>query len=202
MTPDDRSPGAADPTTGATPVSLLERLRSTGEQDAWAYFVRLYTPLLLHWARKAGLQGADAADLVQDVFAALVRAMPSFRYDRHKSFRGWLWTVTANKLRDRARRRPPAPLDPHAAPLATAVSDDSVGGLEEAEYRRHVVRRALELMQSDFRPETWRACWMTVVEGRPAAEAAARLGLTVGAVYSANCRVLARLRRELAGLLD
>jgi RNA polymerase sigma-70 factor (ECF subfamily) len=57
-------------------------------------------------------------------------------------------------------------------------------------------------MQSDFQPATWRACWEHVAEGRPAAEVAAELGMTEGAVYVARCRVLRRLRSELEGLLD
>jgi DNA-directed RNA polymerase specialized sigma24 family protein len=38
-----------------------------------------------------------------------------------------------------------------------------------------------------------------VVEGRTPAEAAAELGLSLPAVYTARCRVLARLRQELGG---
>jgi RNA polymerase sigma-70 factor (ECF subfamily) len=41
-----------------------------------------------------------------------------------------------------------------------------------------------------------------VVDGRPAADAAAELGLTANAVYLARARVLARLRAELGDFLD
>jgi RNA polymerase sigma-70 factor (ECF subfamily) len=60
----------------------------------------------------------------------------------------------------------------------------------------------LEIMQADFEPATWRACWEFVVEGRPAAEVARELGLSVNAVYLAKGRVLRRLRAELEGMLE
>jgi len=90
-----------------TSISLLRRLRSPIDQQAWERFVTLYTPLMNHWARRLGLAGQDTDDLVQDVFTLLVRKMPEFRYDRRQSFRGWLWTVTLNKWRERRRPRDP-----------------------------------------------------------------------------------------------
>src|SRR5581483_587247 len=72
----------------------------------------------------------------------------------------------------------------------------------EHEYRQKLVARALELMRAEFQPTTWRACWEHVVSNRPAAEVAAELGMTVGAVYVAKGRVLRRLREELAGLWE
>jgi RNA polymerase sigma-70 factor (ECF subfamily) len=57
-------------------------------------------------------------------------------------------------------------------------------------------------MQAEFAETTWRACWESAVGGRPAAEVAAALGISVGAVYVAKSRVLGRVRQELAGLLD
>ena len=57
-------------------------------------------------------------------------------------------------------------------------------------------------MQAEFQPTTWRAFWECVVADRPGAEVAAELGISVDAVYAAKSRVLRRLRRELAGLLD
>jgi RNA polymerase sigma-70 factor (ECF subfamily) len=54
-------------------------------------------------------------------------------------------------------------------------------------------------MRTDFEPATWRACWERVAAGRPAAEVAAELGVSVEVVYAATYRVIRRLRSELAG---
>jgi RNA polymerase sigma-70 factor (ECF subfamily) len=184
-----------------TPVSLLERLRQSEQQAAWERFVQLYSPLLCQWARRLGLQGQDAADLVQDVFTVLVEKLPAFRYDPGKRFRGWLWTVTLNKRRE--RRRQPAPV-PQAAPevLDELTGPDTGQAIDEEEYRQYLTRRALELMRSEFHPATWKAFWECVVNERSAAEVARELGLSENAVYLAKGRVLRRLRHELDGLLD
>jgi RNA polymerase sigma-70 factor (ECF subfamily) len=184
-----------------TPVSLLVRLRQPDSGAAWQRLVELYTPLLFYWARRLGLQDADAADLVQEVFAQLLGQLGSFEPRPGKRFRGWLWTVTANKHRERARRRAARPetvsadLDETPAPGGGDTTDD-------AEYQRYLVDRAMQLMQAEFEPATWRACWEFVVNGRPAAAVAAELGLSANAVYLAKSRVLRRLREELDGLLD
>jgi RNA polymerase sigma-70 factor (ECF subfamily) len=184
-----------------TPASLLECLRQPAQEQAWARFVELYTPLLYGWARRTGCAEADAADLVQDVFVVLVEKLPAFRYDRQKSFRAWLHTILLNKWRNRLRRKPAASLD-GAGCLDRLAGPADPPLLEEAEYRQQVVGRALRLMQTQFEAPTWKACWEFVVSGRPAAEVAAELGLTVNAVYLAKGRVLRRLREELEGLLD
>lgn len=180
-----------------TPASLLERLRQPGQPDAWRQFVRLYTPLLDAWARAAGASDSDAADLVQDVFVVLLQTLPSFAYDQHKSFRGWLRTVTLNKWRDHQKRRRPL-----LAEAPEPAQDDPLTQLWEREYHQHLAGRALELMQAEFQTTTWRACWLSVVEGRPAAEVATELGLSENAVWLARSRVLRRLRQELRGLLE
>ncbi len=184
-----------------TPISLLERLQRPGESSAWDRLAELYTPLLYYWARRVGLQEADAADLVQEVFTVLVKKLPEFRYDQDRSFRGWLRKITLNKWRER-KRRAGGQSNAGAEPLAELPGPDSAEALWEAEHRRHLTRRALEVMRSEFQPSSWKACWETVVSGRPAAEVAAELGLSVGAVRAAKFRVLHRLRQELEGLLD
>jgi RNA polymerase sigma-70 factor (ECF subfamily) len=186
----------------STPVTLLERLRLPAPADAWDRFVRLYTPLLFSWARRMGLQEPDAADLVQDVFTVLLQKLPEFSYDRHRSFRGWLRTVTLNKWREAQRRRAAAPRATGNANLAELVCAEPDDSFWEAEYRNQLVGRALQLMQADFEPTTWKACWEFVVSGKPAAQVAAELGTTVEVVYSAKSRVLRRLREELDGLMD
>ncbi len=184
-----------------TPISLLECLRGGPSPADWRRFADLYTPLLYFWARRLGLQETDAADLVQDVFLLLMRKLPDFRHDRRNSFRSWLHTVLINQWRT-GRRRRSVPLDNGATGLTEVAAPDGVEEMSEADYRHYLARRALRLMQAQFQPATWQACWRQVVEGQSAAEVAAALGISEGAAYVAKSRVLRRLRQELEGLLD
>lgn len=184
----------------STHPSLLDRLRASADADAWGRFVRLYTPLLFHWCRRLGVADPDAPDVVQDVLLVVFRDLPGFQYDPGRSFRGWLFGVTRNKARDKARKLTPIPagagLDAEPDP-----TPDPSDRLAEADEARHLAARALALMRDRFEPATWRACWEQVVNDRPAAEVAAELGVTVNAAYLARSRVLRLLRQELAGLV-
>ena len=173
-----------------TPVSLLERLRHADSQAAWDWFVQLYTPLLLHWARRLEANASDAADLVQEVFVVLVKELPTFRYETDKRFRGWLWTIMRNLSRQRRRKVLSHPTEVGEAWLTDQAAAEESVPLEEHEYRHYLVQRVLQVMQADFQPATWRACWEYVVANRPAAAVAAELGLTVNAVHLAKARVL------------
>jgi RNA polymerase sigma-70 factor (ECF subfamily) len=185
----------------STPGSLLQQLRRIDNLTAWTRFVHLYTPLLQFWARRRlGLADVDAADLVQDVFTVLVQKLPEFRYDPAQRFRGWLWTVFINKARDRRRVAPLATLGPQELPEATLP--DPADEVAEREYRSYLVQRALALMQNEFEPATWQAFWACATTDQSAAEVAARLNMSVAAVYQAKSRVLRRLRCDLEGLLD
>src|SRR5205823_3239375 len=83
----------------ATRASLLVRIRDGQDAEAWRQFVRVYAPVVYGFARKRGLQDADAADLMQEVLRSVAAAAGHLEYDpRRGSFRGWLYTVTRNKL--------------------------------------------------------------------------------------------------------
>src|SRR5262249_37351557 len=90
----------------------------------------------------------------------------------------------------------------NGAGLETVSVPDNVAEMPEAEYRADLVRRALQLMQAQFAEADWKACWQNVVEGRPVAEVAEELGLTVNQVYLAKSRILHWLGREWGGLVD
>ena len=184
-----------------TPVSLLKRLREPSCADAWPRFVQLYTPLLYHWAHRSGFPRQEADDLVQEVFAVLVRKLPLLTYDPHKTFRGWLRTVALNKWNERRRRQAPAtrPLD--AVATVDPDATDPAEQFWEEEYRGMLLKRAMQLMHTDF-PDSWQACYQVLVDGRPVAEVAAQHGMTPGALRQAKFRMLRRLREELAGLLE
>lgn len=192
-----------DPTTRP---SLLARI-GANSPEAWGEFVDLYAPLVYGFARRRGLQDADAADLTQEVLRAVFAAAGQLRYDPARGvFRAWLHTVTRNKLTDwsRARRRRPvATGDSNAnAALAEVASPAEPDPDWDREYERRVFAWAAEQVRPGFREPTWRAFWLTAVEGRTGEEAARELGLTAGAVQVAKCRVLARLKAVTRPLLD
>jgi RNA polymerase sigma factor (sigma-70 family) len=181
-----------------TRASLLVRLRDRQDHDAWRQFVDLYAALIYGFARRRGLQDADAADLMQDVLRAVARSADRLDYDpRRGTFRGWLFTVTRNKLINYVngrKRRVNAAGDTDAHEIlenATAPEDES---LWEREYRQRLFDWAAGQVRGEFQPNTWKAFWSAAVEDRPPKDVAAELGLSVGAVYVAKSRVLARLQ--------
>jgi RNA polymerase sigma-70 factor, ECF subfamily len=186
----------------STSVSLIQRLREGGDADAWPRFARLYTPLLFFWARRVGLSPDEAEDFVQDLLVHLLDKLRLFEHRGSGSFRAWLRTVAMNKCREQLRRRQPAAAGGNTQSLdhiAAAIESDPFW---EREYRQHLVARALAVMQTEFEPKTWQACWQRVVDDRPAAEVAQNLGLKEAAVHVYTGRVLRRLRSELRDLLE
>src|SRR5688572_17680177 len=95
--------------TSGTSLSLIERVR-THDPRAWQRFARIYGPIVYRWAVAMGLQPSDAADVTQEVFAAVAGKLDGFRRDgAGASFRGWLYTIARNKVRDLYRTRAAQP---------------------------------------------------------------------------------------------
>ena len=189
-----------------TRASLLVRLRDAGDQEAWSQFVQVYAPLIYGFARKRGLQDADAADLMQEVLRSVAGAVGRLDYDpRRGTFRGWLYTVTRNKVHNflaARKRQVRGSGDSSAQDLLEeqAAQDDSDVTLWDQEYERRLFDWAAERVRGEFQDATWQAFWRTAVDGQAAREAGEALGMSVGAVYVAKSRVLARLKDEIQQL--
>ena len=96
-----------------------------------------------------------------------------------------------------ARRvRPQASGDSDIRELLEQVPapDSAETALFDAEFRRRLFHWAAEQVRGEFRDSTWQAFWLTAVEGQPPDAAARAVGISVGAVYIAKSRVMARLR--------
>ncbi len=188
-----------------TRASLLVQLRDGANHAAWNEFMQLYGPVVYGFARKRGLQDADAADLMQDVMRSVSTSIGRLDYDRSQgTFRGWLFTITRNKVFSflSARRiRPQATGDSATNRLLETHPDESDGSETwETEYQRRLAALAMERIKSEFQGKTWQAFWLTAVDGIAAPEAAQQVGLSPGAIYVAKSRVLARLKEEVETL--
>ncbi|MBX3442183.1 MAG: sigma-70 family RNA polymerase sigma factor [Planctomyces sp.] len=181
--------------------SLFVRLSDAADHQAWQEFATIYEPAVYRFARRSGLQHADAAELTQDVLARLSQSLPDW-YDGpgRGPFRRWLFAIARSRLIDgwrRSQRR----LAALGAPLggdaieSLAVRDD--GEPFEVELRREMIRASARALRSEFQETTWLAFWKTTIEGLSPQAAAEALGMTPGAVYGARSRVLARLRTQV-----
>ena len=190
-----------------TRPSLLIRIRKSRDDSAWRQFVEIYTPLVYHYARKRGLQDADAADLAQEVLGSVATAIQRFEYDpKRGTFRGWLFTLTRNKLLNfisSRRRSPQGTGDTKIKNLLDEQPDAETDELQwDQQYQRRLFSWASNQVKSEFKEATWRAFWQTAVENQPAKRVAEALGVSVGAIYIAKSRVLARLRQKIQEVLD
>ncbi len=208
MSHDDDSMSREDSSSKSISTNFLAGIRGQ-TPEAWQRLVDLYGPMVYHWCRQSSLRAEDAADVVQEVFAAAARGVADFHRDQPgDSFSAWLRTITRNKIRDYFRRRQgkavakggtqaqqqimaiPEPPDPDEPPTQT----------EQAEDRSLLSHRALELVRAEFEDRTWQAFWLVAVEERSPADVADELDMTLHAVYKAKSRVLIRLRQELDDL--
>jgi RNA polymerase sigma-70 factor (ECF subfamily) len=186
--------------TPSTRASLLLRLRDPQDHEAWIEFVTLYEPVIYRLLRRKGMQDADAREIMQELFLAVSRSIG--RWDPAKergSFRGWLRRVTRNLvinwLKQRARRDVAIGGSGMHALLDLLPAAEGTESAEfDRELRRALFHRAAEQVRGEVQAPTWQAFWETSIVGTSPAEAAKKLGMTVGAIRVAKCRVLARLR--------
>jgi RNA polymerase sigma-70 factor (ECF subfamily) len=184
----------------ATSPSLLERARAN-DRAAWDRIVYLYSPLMYAWCLRWGLQDADILDLSQEVMQSVFTHLKSFRRDRpNDSFRKWLKTILRNRVYDflsRTGRRPQAAL----VDQPTATADDEPSS-EDVSEQKVILRRALDLVKAEFKPQTWDAFWRVTVDETPVADVAQALGISPNVVYLSRSRVLRRLSDQFAALID
>lgn len=180
---------------------------SAGQQQesaAWDRFANLYTPLVFRWCITNGLQRHDAADVTQEVFYAVFQGISRFhRQTTGQSLRGWLWTITRNKISDHFRSRENEPAAAGGSnPVLQAFEIPEMHVESINEIASGLTHRALGLIQTDFELATWQAFWAMAVDGLTAPEAGKRVGISPAAAYKAKSRVLHRLRHELDGMLE
>ena len=187
----------------STRASLLLRLGDARNHEAWVEFVSLYEPVVYRLLRQRGLQDNDARDLMQEVFLTISRNIDRWTPAHEKgSFRAWLRQVARNLVTNWLKSRQRSVLAGgsalHALLDQLPAAGEPVTSQFDREVQRALFQRAAERVQTEVQPGTWQAFWETSVSGLPTDEVAAKLGMSVGAVWVARCRVVARMKAAVA----
>jgi RNA polymerase sigma-70 factor (ECF subfamily) len=189
-----------------TRASLLVRLRDPRDGQAWGEFVDAYAPLVYRFCCKQGLQDADAADLTQDTLRSVAGAIGRLDYDpKRGSFRGWLFTIVRNRLRDFLEKRGRHDRGTGDTEMLNWLEQqpdrqDQLANEWDREYDRQLLLTAAQRIRGQFQEPTWQAFWRTAVDGQSGKNVAQALGLSVAAVYLAKSRVMARLKEAIEQL--
>lgn len=185
-----------------THASLLARLSTGGDPLVWREFCDRYEDLIRGFARRQGVVGADADDVVQEVMLALTKAMPGFRYDPAKGkFRSYLKTTVVRAIWRRSCQKTAAlPLqeDASVSGLAGPAAADEQEEVWESEWRQYHLRTAMKGVRAETSQSDMAAFDLYVEQGLPAEEVARTLEMSVDRVYQAKSRVLRRLGDAIA----
>src|SRR5207237_10463727 len=122
-----------------------------------------YGPVIYGYARKRGLQDADAADLTQDALRTVAAAAGRLEYDpRRGRFRAWLFTLVHRKLLDYLTSRQRRLQGTGDTQILTRLQKQPAPPPEEEslwneEYERQLMAIAIERVRGDFQESTWQA---------------------------------------------
>jgi RNA polymerase sigma-70 factor (ECF subfamily) len=188
------------PSLPETRASLILRLPDAADARAWDEMLAVYGPLVYRLARRHGLQPADSDDVVQEVLAAVARSVESWLARPERGpFRAWLLRIARNLAINalvRPKHRPLATGDSHMAQrlMQHPDSNGDVASQVDLECRRELFRWAAERVRDEVAERTWQAFWLSTVEEQSIGATAEQLKMSVGSVYIARSRVMARLR--------
>ena len=191
-----------------TRVSLILRLAKPTDVQAWQEFSDVYAPALYSMARRRGLQPADAEDVAQETLFAVARAIERFEPDRERArFRTWLARIARNMIADFCAGKLKRPLTQlisdswlRSASIASLRFASPIDEEFTQEYRSALFHLAARRVQARVSALTWQAFHETSIASKPAKEVAKQLGMPVGNLYVARCRVLKLLREEVQDL--
>lgn len=187
-----------------TRFSLIARLADPADSAAWSEFVEVYEQAIFRYSRSRGLQDADAWEVVQRVLLAVHQQIRAWRPSGQPgAFRSWLLTtahrICLSSLRDSSRcDRALGGSNGHNLlhnSLAATEIPDSTD-----DWEKWAFCWAAGFVENEVEEHTWKAFWMTAIEGVGASETARTLGIKVGSVYTARCRVIARIREVVQSL--
>jgi RNA polymerase sigma-70 factor (ECF subfamily) len=164
-----------------------------GDASAFEGIVERWEGPLLNLAYRFCRDRAQAADMAQDAFLRIFRALPSFREE--SAFSTWMISVATNVFRSHVRRTAPEITGLEA--LAD-VADAREAQLNQRSSREEVVRRTVQTLPAKYRE----AVVLFYFHEMNVAKASESLGVAQGTLKARLHRARGLLERRLRGLLE
>ncbi|MCA8987875.1 MAG: sigma-70 family RNA polymerase sigma factor [Planctomycetaceae bacterium] len=184
-----------------TSNSLIARVKDLGDGESWAEFLRIYQPVVYRMARRRQLQDADAQDVMQQVFLSIARSIEGWQPgEGQPPFRAWLTTIARNAITKALVRRPRDRATGTTSVVEFLENQPEVQITNSevvVESQREIIRWAAEQIRAEFSEEIWQLFQLTSIEGIQIGDVASTSGRSVGSIYVARYRVIARLKEKI-----
>lgn len=188
-----------------TRSSLILHLQNARNDAAWREFVMVYESFLVRLITRRGVPTAHVSDVANQVLSAIARSIDQWKDDQQDaSFRRWLSRVARNvvmRYMSNERR--------HVSAIGGTDAFESLAQIAEPhddaiarQYEHELIIWAAEQVKGEFIETSWKAFWMTMIEGLTVAEVAETLAVSPGSIYMSRGRILKRIRDKVNGVME
>jgi RNA polymerase sigma-70 factor (ECF subfamily) len=199
-----------DPEFIPTRQSLLSRLKDCGDHESWRTFFDTYWKLIYKTAKGTGLTEEEAEDVVQETMFSISKMMPDFEYKEAGSFKKWLMQLTAWRIKDVVRKRPPGdkPSRTRAGDFTRTATIDKLidpngthlGRLWDEEWKHNLLEVALDRVKQKVDPKQYQIFDFYVLKEWPLSRVTKAMNVNAARVYLAKHRINALIKKEIAKL--
>ncbi len=189
-----------------TRVTLLAKLKTTGNDEAWQEFEDIYRGFILSLILRMGINQHDAEDISQAVLTKVWQKIEDFEYNQNKGkFHNWLAAMTRNTVKDFFRTkknfitgRDSVEYKEQYLDIEEQVLPD-IENLAREEWVLHLTNLAWDNIKDDIY-ETKREVFKLVSKETPTKEIAKKMGISEASVRVYKAEVFEKMRTEITRL--
>lgn len=173
---------------------------SDASMAAWAEFFPRCDRLVHQYASAFRARGVDVDDCMQEVWAQLLRTLPSFNLEsRRGQFSSWLYAVVRSKANDILRQKARHSAEDLSSEIERSLACDDADPAEVVQTSAEVedLHQSLSQLRKDVSPESYRVLQLRHLNAMSVNEVAAALGITAEQVWARDHR----MRRKLYQLM-
>ena len=193
--------------TNATRITLIQRIQSQYDEDAWAEFADVYSRYIYAIIRSMRISAHDAEEIHQQIIVKLWKVLPELDLNKIRRFRSYLSTITKNEVlqfirseKRRLERETIASCD-SALDYLNAIRVSEIERIAEAEWRTYLTNMALRQIADKFSAKAIEAFRLSI-HGMEPEDIATKMNLTVKSVQTFKSRVRGHFTAELKQLRD
>jgi len=185
-----------------TRFSLIEKVKSQGDEAAWELFACTYKQYIKAVILKLGVTNAEVHDMEQDILLKLWKKLPNFDYQPNKGrFRTWLYSVIRNHIYDyyKSKRVRNSNQNTSIDAIAELSVDSKMQNIMDSEWKAYVSGIAMQRIEKNISAQNIEI-FNRLMKGETPTSLANEFGVKPNSISKIKNRIKERLIVEIAEL--